>query len=186
MEIFLFCILLFAVLITFATIIFLVLMLHGAWKGGAPFVPVRDRVTEKIVESLRLTNNAQFLDLGSGDGRIIFEVLKQYPGVTAVGYEWQAFPFLISKMKNTYLKQNATFLCQDFFKADFRKHTHVFTYLFPSVMDALLPKLSGELPKGARLVSCDFEFSQKKPVEIISLELDPKNPLCKKLFVYEF
>jgi hypothetical protein len=79
-----------------------------------------------------------------------------------------------------------TFSRQDFFTVDVSEYTHVFTYLSLRMMDELLPKLTKELPKGARLISYDFDFKHKKPTEVIELIRDKKNPLGKKLFVYEF
>lgn len=179
-------ILLLSTLIIILLFFFFILLFQDILKGSVPFVPARKGIENEIVQALQLSNTSRIVDLGSGDGRILFAVLTKYPGVTAQGYEWKWLPLIISKTKQIFSPHKVNFSRQDFFTVDVSGYTHVFTYLFPRIMDELLPKLLKELPKGARLVSCDFEFTHKKPIEIIELVRDKKNPLGKKLFVYEF
>jgi hypothetical protein len=72
----------------------------------------------------------------------------------------------------------------DFMKQNLSAADRVFTYLYPGLMDELLPKLEKELHPGTRLVSCDFPFSKKKAKEVIDLER-PKLT-GQKLYIYEF
>ena len=61
--------------------------------------------------------------------------------------------------------------------------THIYMYLFPKIMDKLLPKFQKECAIGTRIISCDFVFSKLSPDEVIELPV-VKDPLCKKLYVY--
>ena len=48
------------------------------------------------------------------------------------------------------------------------------TYLFPGLMDKLLPKLEKELSPGTILVSVSFSFSKREPERVIDLKRTSK------------
>ena len=73
----------------------------------------------------------------------------------------------------------------DIFKQDLHDATHVITYLFPEVMNALLPKLNRELKKGTLLYSIDFMFENKKPKDTVVV-YSKKWALGKNIYIYEF
>jgi O-methyltransferase involved in polyketide biosynthesis len=73
----------------------------------------------------------------------------------------------------------------DFFKHDFSHATHVFMYLFPSVMDELLPMLEESFTPGTKLVSTTFKFKNKEHAREIKLERN-KYQLARTLYIYEF
>jgi hypothetical protein len=165
-----------------------------------PFVPVPNLTLEAIVKALNLKSTSVLYDLGSGDGKVLFACAEMQtfsevgPCHTRyIGIEYHFLPHILAKMKlkrftNTYPDRAAqmTLIHGSMFNYSVHAATHIFTYLLPSMMDQLLPKLEKELQKGTRLVSCDFQFSEKKPIEIIDLLYRTKRDRGKKLFVYEF
>jgi hypothetical protein len=76
-------------------------------------------------------------------------------------------------------------LQKDFFTHDLSDATHIFTYLYPHLMDDLLLKFDKELKTGTRLVSATFKFTVKHPIAEIDLERG-KYQLARKLYIYEF
>ena len=74
---------------------------------------------------------------------------------------------------------------QDFFTANLSEATHLFTYLYPHVMDDLLPKLDKELKPGTRLVSISYKFTTRQPNVTIDLKRNPYK-LARTLYIYEF
>ena len=113
----------------------------------------------KICQNIKIDAGLNVCDLGSRDGRILF-TLSQYNKNYCyyTGIERGVIPFLISKInlfKNG--SKNIYFINQDFLKTDLSKFNVLITYLYPSLMNAILPKLNNELKNGTVLYSIDFE-----------------------------
>ena len=155
-------------------------------KTKVPFIPVSGKVVARIVEELKLKDGEKIYDLGCGDGRVLFACKKSNNKVSCVGVEKAPIPLLWAWLRNFFSKKSDKIkvLNEDFFAVDLREANKIFLYLFPEMMDKLFPKLEKELRKGVLAVSCDFQFFQKKPREIIDLGREGK--LCRKLYIYEF
>ncbi len=165
--------------------VMLILWLWSLSVTKAPFVPIPNEVLPKIIEALKLTPSSVFVDLGCGDGRVLMAATKQFPNIRCIGIDKALFAIMSARFVARRMYPNISFIRSNFFKTSFRDATHVFTYLFPRLMNDLLPHLEKELRPGTRLVSCDFTFNNKKPVEVIELDR-PQHALGKTLYVYEF
>ncbi len=153
-----------------------------------PFVPVRKKVLKDILSALELSNKSVLYDLGCGDGRILFVAAKIFPSISCVGIEKAPFPFMWAKLHKLFtgkMGEKIAIIQGDMFKKDVSPATHIFLYLFPELMDSLLPKFEKELKPGTRVVSCDFQFSDKQPDQVLDLEAK-KYQLNHKLYVYNF
>lgn len=142
----------------------------------APFVPVPNGVENEIVENLELTSESILYDLGCGDGRVLIAAVKKFPNITAVGVEKGLFPYYIAKWK-TRKFQNIKIKREDIFKTDFSDATHVFTYLYPEVINRLT------IPEGILFASADFKLNNIPPAKVIELHSNSKRG--RKLFLYE-
>lgn len=156
----------------------------GFSKTEVPFLPIPRKLLPDIAHALKLTNTSVIYDLGCGNSIVLRYLLKHSPVTKAIGVEIGPLPYLLAKIWNrvsplTHLEIRRG----DFVKADLHDATHIFLYLFPSAMENLLPKLSQELTPGTRVVSCDFQFKEKTPLEIITVT---KTLYPHKLYVYEF
>lgn len=156
-------------------------------RRAPPFIPVPRAALSAIVEALRLTPRSVLYDLGSGDGRVLFAAAARHSHLRAVGVDhnhlvtwWARF-----KKRGVVTASKIDFMREDFFRLPLGKATHIFTYLYPAAMDALLPKLERELSPGARLVSADFRFGDREADTIICLP-GRERELCSKLYVYVF
>ncbi len=147
----------------------------------APFVPIPKGIEDGIIESLRLGDNSVLYDLGCGDGRVLKKAIEKYPNIKAVGVEIAFIPYLLARFKTRKYK-NIEIKREDIFQTDIRNVTHVFVYLYPHIMEKLMPILEKKCKKGTRIVSCDFEDKNLKPTEII--ELDSLAKRGKRLIVY--
>jgi hypothetical protein len=161
-----------------------------------PFVSVSSEALDTIIKALDLNSQSILYDLGSGDGKVLFACFNFYTMKAKpryVGIEYHFFPHILATMKLRRLEragisgtENIQLINSSFFKQDLSNATHVFVYLFPSMLDKLLPKLEKELKRGTRLISCDFTFSKKQPIEIIDIPGAEIRKRCKKLYVYKF
>ncbi len=174
------------IFLIFALIVPCLIFLMTPFFVKVPFVPVRGKVLNDIVSALELSDESVLYDLGCGDARVLFAAAKSNSKISCVGIEKAPFPYFWAKSKKFFLKdKQVKILNGDMFQLDTSGATHVFLYLFPKFMDSLLPKLEKELRPGSRVVSCDFEFSGRKPDQILNLKAT-KNQLNKKLLVYNF
>jgi 16S rRNA A1518/A1519 N6-dimethyltransferase RsmA/KsgA/DIM1 with predicted DNA glycosylase/AP lyase activity len=158
--------LLFALLMLFLTLSFFT---------GAPYVPSSKKVTVKMIEFAKPRKNSTVIDLGSGDGRLLFWAARQ--GARSIGYEIN--PFLVF---GTWIRKiifhrtlDVSVIWGNFWNADLTRADAVFIYLIPSKMDRLAAKLQTELRPGSIIVSNSFIF--------------PNWPIYKqdaKLHVYAF
>ena len=126
---------------------------------GAPFVP---SPTEKVKRMLKLANPKSkeiFYDLGSGDGKILIEAVKQY-GMKAIGIEINPVLVWLSrrKIKKLGLEDKIKIYQENFFKKNLSSADIILTYLWQPTMGPLEKKLLSELKPGTRLVSLAFTF----------------------------
>lgn len=170
----------------------LVLMFFWMWTNitaKVPFVSVPLSTLKDIEKALNIKDNSIVYDLGCGDGRVLFSLYKNNPKAKYIGIENNSFAFLLLKVKNIWHKKkynsNIIILKKDFFDVDISDATHVFTYLYPNIMDDLIPKLDKELKHGTILVSMSFHFTSKREINIIDLKRS-KYGLARKIYIYEF
>ncbi len=170
----------------FVLVSFCVIALLTPLFSKVPFVPCRSSVLREIVDALNLNDNSVLYDLGCGDGRVLFTVTKNYKNVSCIGYEIAPFPYMLAKMRKFFSRaKNVSIFYGDFFKVDLSNASHLFLYLFPALLDELLPKFQKELKKGTRIVSCDFKFKNMEPAEVIEMK-SKKWQTNRKLYVYIF
>jgi len=176
------------IFIAFVTlvVIFLCLAFLTPFFSKVPFVPVRDAVVDEIVSKMDIRDGSVVYDLGAGDGRVLFACAKKYPKANFIGIERAPFPYLISKILKVFMpRKNLRLKYGNFYKTDLTQATHIFVYLFPKVLDELLPKFEKELKQGSIVYSCDFRFSKKEPIQVLDLKAKHYQ-LNRRLNIYKF
>ena len=177
-------ILLFLVLMWLTIIAILAMVMYGALAIRVPFVPVAEYVVEALKKEEPLGPGDLFYDLGSGDGRAVLAMAKEYPDAKAIGVEKGPFPYLLSRLSRFFTKrENASFLFKDFSKVSLGGATHVYMYLYPEVVQRLLPKLQAELRPGAKVILCDFPFQARTADRTVPVFKGKKK---YTLYFYEF
>lgn len=173
-----------------ALFVLTVIMFMYEWSlvvTRAPFISIPVAVLPYIVDALELKQGSVLYDLGCGEGRVLFACWKRFPDAKYIGLDKATLPVLIGWWRKRGLGKGVDVKIKkkNFFKQDVRDATHIFTYLYPGLMDKLLPKLRKELKPGTRVVSCDFQFTGMKPVRIVDLGRPPRT-LGRMLYIYEF
>jgi SAM-dependent methyltransferase len=178
------------ILLYFGLLIAVVFLFSFIWTSlfvRYPFVPVPMAIIPEIIKCLKIEDGSRVYDLGCGDGRVLSACLKASSAADYIGIERDFMPFLLAKIK-LFLScdsKKIKLLRKNFFHCDLSGANRIFLYLYPGLIEKLLPKLEKELAPGARLVSCDLPLPGKETTEIIELSGN-KNFLVKKLFVYTF
>jgi SAM-dependent methyltransferase len=139
----------FAMLIFYLTIAFIT---------GAPFVPSTGLVSQKMIEFAGIKPGMKVVDLGSGDGRLLFMAAQK--GAYAVGYEINPFLVLYTNLRIFFSPYRSQIrVCwKNFWQADIRGTDAIFIYLLPWRMEELHQKLKFSLKPGARVISNSFIF----------------------------
>jgi len=163
-----------------------------AWTivfSRVPFFLIPNSILKDIEKILELRNDSVLYNLGCGDGGTLFYLSKNNPKAKYIGIEGNTFPYFLLRMKLLYSKKfsksKLEIINKNFSNCDLSEATHVLMYLYPNIMDDLLPKLENELKQGTRLVSVSFKFTGKKPIFEIDLNRS-KYKLARKIYVYEF
>eukprot|EP01116_Phalansterium_solitarium_P013737 TRINITY_DN3113_c0_g1_i5.p1 TRINITY_DN3113_c0_g1~~TRINITY_DN3113_c0_g1_i5.p1 ORF type:complete len:333 (-),score=61.47 TRINITY_DN3113_c0_g1_i5:195-1193(-) len=138
--------------------------------GRIPYLPSGPTELDSAFRMLRLAHpdpqgSARFVDLGSGDGRVVIEAAKQ--GYNAIGYELNPWLVWYSRRQAAAagLQHRAQFTTGDFWKANLSQADVVMVYALAQVMPQLKAKLDTELRPGTLVVSNTFEFPDWRPVE---------------------
>lgn len=168
-------------LVILATATSLVIFSINTFFVDAPFVPVRQRVLVNIIKALKLKPGSVIYDLGCGDARVLVEAIKSTDSIKAIGIEKHLMVYLWTKWKTRHTKIKLHF--GDIYNLPISDATHIYLYLYPEILDNLLPKIKKECKPGTHIVSCDFTFKDLTPDEIIDLPI-MEDRLCKKLNVY--
>jgi SAM-dependent methyltransferase len=145
----------------------------AAWQTSAaraqerfsPFVASNPENVRRMVELAAPRAGETIIDLGSGDGRIVFAALQGRPGVRGIGVDINAE--LVQKSnadaKARGLSDRAFFLHQNAFDADLGKADVIFMWLFPELMRLLRPKILAQARPGTRVVTATWDLGSWAP-----------------------
>lgn len=139
-----------------------------SWFAGsdAPFVPTKMNQIRKILKLAGIKKGKKFYELGSGDGRVVFEAAKL--GAASIGIEQSWLRVLYSKYKARKLAFQTRFVKVDFyhnniFNRTYRNADVIYIYLLPVGINKLEKKLKGELKKDSIIITQTYHFPNWKP-----------------------
>ena len=155
-------------------------------RPDAPPVPTPRRAIFHIAEALAVRPGDIVYDLGSGDGRVLLQCAKLEPSARFVGIERSFLLHYLARFRAfmSGSPTNVSFLRQDILLADLSPATKLYTYLCPTLMNQLLPKIEHETCK-VRVVSYVFAFKAKRPSRTIHIS-SPRARRDTRLHVYDF
>ncbi len=176
-------------IVLLVTFILLCIWVFSGFNRKSRFTPVSRHLLKDIARLLHIEDGSVLYDLSSGDGRLLFYLLESKPNATYIGIENNKLLLFISRIQNKRNKikgkKRVQIMNKDFFDQDLSNATHIFTYLYPNIMDDLLPKLDEELKTGSHLISLNFKFTTKAPIQEFEVQ-DNSNKVKNKIYVYEF
>jgi len=123
---------------------------------------------KKILELFDLKKNQTFADLGSGDGRVVFNVNKMY-GCSSVGYEISPVLLMIVKLRKLLtspLNSKIHFKEESFFNTDLSQYDVIYCCLPEDVLKILEKKFNKELKKGTKVFTYKNKLPKKKGKKI--------------------
>ncbi|WP_420571977.1 SAM-dependent methyltransferase [Kordia sp.] len=149
-----------------------------------PYERTLDEVVQEKLRLLNLKDGETLIDLGCGDARNLIAATK-LADVNCIGYE--ILPEALKAAKNNIQKAAITnrinIIEESFLKADVSKADALILYLTRDSLGKLSLKLENELPKGARIVTHDFDIPAWKAEQVIPFK--SKEAFLYTLYVYE-
>lgn len=130
---------------------------------SAPFVPTEKKKMEAMLNLAELNKDSVVMDLGSGDGRFIFEAARR--GVKkAIGYELSIPLYFYTKIKSFFIK-GADIQLKNFWKhTDNLKEANViFCFLLVKTMERFETDIWPNLTPGTKVISNTFKMVKIKP-----------------------
>lgn len=126
---------------------------------GAPFVPSKSKSARRMMELAHITKGTRVIDLGSGDGKLLF--LAASYGAIATGFEINPFLVILTNFKAVFspYRTRVHAIWKNFWKADLSKADVILLYLIPWKMEQLEQKLLKETKQGSKIVSNSFIFA---------------------------
>ena len=125
----------------------------------APFVPTPHDVVNRMLELADVTDEDVVYDLGCGDGRIVITAAQRF-GAKGVGIDFdpQRIAEANANAERAGVSHLVRFIEQDAMTVDVSEATVVTLYLLSSSNLKLRPRLTAQLPVGARIVSHAFSM----------------------------
>ena len=140
----------------------------SAQERYSPFVASDMTNVERMVKLARLRPGDVVVDLGSGDGRIVFTSLRGNPKVTGWGVDLDAA--LVDKTNAAARAQGfgnrAQFFHRNAFDADLSKVDVIYMWLWTEVQQMLRAKILAEARPGTRVVTNLWGMGSWQPDEI--------------------
>lgn len=131
---------------------------------GAPFAALSNSRIRTMFELLEVKKAAKFLDLGSGDGRIVLFASKV--GLEAYGYEINPLLVIFSRIKIIKNKSKGIIKLTDYWSKSLETYDYIAVWGVPMMMKRLEKKLLNELQPGAKVVSNHYPFPNWKTHKI--------------------
>lgn len=160
----------------FAAAICLFSAMHAsAQERFSLFVGSDPKNVERMVKIAGLKDNDVVIDLGSGDGRIVFAAAQVNSTVRGIGVDIDA---KLVGQSNAAAEKNGVsdrvqFFHRNVFDADLSKVDVIFMWLFPELMRLLRPKILNEARPGTRVVAALWDMGgwppdavEKDPIDI--------------------
>lgn len=143
-------------------------MIGLSWFAGsdAPYIPTKMDQIRKVLKLANIKKGKKFYELGSGDGRVVFEAAKL--GADSFGIEQSWVRVLYSRYKALKLAShsssgNVNFYHGDIFKKTYQDTDIIYIYLLPKGVKRLEEKLKRELKKGSVVITQTYHFPNWKP-----------------------
>ncbi|KAJ0173059.1 hypothetical protein K1T71_011235 [Dendrolimus kikuchii] len=140
-------------------------------KVCLPYVPA---TTEQLVGVTKVLagRSGRLLDVGSGDGRIVFTAAKL--GFEADGVElnpWLVFYSRLSALFNRDCR-NTKFYRRDLWKFSLRPYENIVIFGVEQMMQDFEKKLTQETTSGTVVIVCRFPLPNMVPVETVGHGVD--------------
>lgn len=129
---------------------------------GPPYVPTLAHQKEVAFQLLDLKKGQIFLELGSGDGRMLLEAAKR--GHRAVGVELNPLLVIVSLIVTYKYRKSVKIIWGNIWTSPWPDADGIFAFLLPKYMVALDVQIEKRHTRPVKLVSNAFNIKNKTPL----------------------
>lgn len=158
--VFLILLILLSAVILFVYILGSQIIMH--YRTKVPFVPSAKSDIRDMIDKIPITREDFVLDLGSGDGRVLF-LIEQLTRAKVRGYEMPGWAITYAFIKKRLKKSKADFISDSFFNYGWSEATVIYIYLFPFLLERVWQKAKQECAPGTKIISRDFQIPNATP-----------------------
>lgn len=170
---------LYLIVILLILIFFIFMSIYGlsliySFLMGPPFVPTKNKVVLDILKEVKFKKNGLFVELGSGDARIIRAAVKKYhlKGLAVdINGLINIWAKILSKLDKT--DKNIVFKTKNILDTDLRKADYLYLFLMPNLLKKLVPKFNQELKKNVIIISHGFPIEEYESKLIKKVDRKP-------------
>lgn len=127
---------------------------------GAPYVPTKMRIVDEILGEAQLKKGQTFIELGSGDGRVVLRAVERY-GVYGVGVDINPLLVFLARLNARMQRLNQVeFLVKNIYEVDLKKADVIYLFLMPPMLEKLAPTLTHHIKPGALVISHGFRLPE--------------------------
>ncbi|XP_017794750.1 PREDICTED: protein FAM173B [Habropoda laboriosa] len=126
-----------------------------------PYVPATTQQVQNVLHALE-GRSGSLIDLGSGDGRIVFATAKA--GFKAHGIELNPWLVWYSRLKALISRSSSqtTFIKQNLWKHNLRNYNNIVLFGVDQMMQDVETKFINELQKDSVIIACRFPLPSMK------------------------
>jgi SAM-dependent methyltransferase len=145
--------------------VFLVMLVvyWSTFRTQVPYYPSGKAAWQAVAEQLPQGRKLSVIDIGSGLGGLVLDLVRRRPDLQASGIELAPLPWLASWLRARLAGSRARFVRGDYGSLDFGNYDAVFAYLSPAAMTALWHKARREMRPGSMLMSYEFAIQGTPP-----------------------
>lgn len=141
--------------------------------SAAPWLPTLPSQRRHLLDNLKLKDGQKVVDLGCGDGSMLFAVARKYPNVICIGYDISLLPLFIGWVRKllffkTYRNVHIRF--GNLFTKDLHGVDVVFIFLLSKCYPKLLTALQGKLDDNTQVIVEAWPFPNIEPRETLKAE----------------
>lgn len=164
--------------------ILLVFVISAAMAGvsAAPWVPTKPSQRKRLLEKLPLSDSKTIIDLGCGDGSMLFAVSRLHPNAPCIGYDISLLPLCIGWIRKVLSHRryhNVHLRFGNLFHADLANADVIFIFLMAKAYPRLVAMLENVCKDSCRVVIEAWPLENITPTEVLNEE----NML--KVYIYE-
>lgn len=136
-------------------------------RFSVPYVPSKRKAVKKMIEAAEFKGGEIVVDLGCGDGRIVFAAEKA-GAKKSIGIEISPFVYLIARFKKLFSRtKNSHILFGNFYKhPEVLSADVLFMFLLPAAMEKFFFDVWPKLKPGTRIISNAFYVEGIPPDKI--------------------
>lgn len=143
-------------------------LIQSLWCG-APYVPIRSKDLHLILQSVAPHKSSHFLELGSGDGRVVCAFVKRF-GLMGRGVDVSPLWCTLARLRAWWMGVSVDIQLKNICDADFAWADTIYVFMLPAFLkSAGFHQKIEECRSGTRIISHGFEIYHQRLRQLMTI-----------------